>query len=872
MVRYFFFRSVSRFVRADLMRVFLFLLAGLSLGLGEPLVRVANTSLQLPATEPQEEGYALENAFGSLSLNQPVAIRSMPGRSDLVFVVEKVGRVKRVDLSNNSESTFFDVRSVSTAGGSLLTSGEQGLLSMAFHPNFANNGYFFVFYSVSINGTRYQRIARFTANSAQGGFLNSTSTDNSSRLDLITQRDQAGNHNGGDMHFGPDGYLYISTGDEGGGGDTYDNGRFIDRDFHSAILRIDVDNRPGNLAPNPHSNGGGPISSAVNAGSYSVPADNPFVGVTSHRGRTFPPSSVRTEIWVTGLRNPWRMSLDDTTGRWFVADVGQGRREEINIVTGGEDCGWPEREGFLTYPGGQQTSDPFHSPIYDYDRNAGRSVTGGLVYRGSRFAELFGSYVFADYATGRVWALAEGANGWNSRQITSEGGISGFGQDPRNGDLLLCDLNGGRVLRLVRASQSIEAPATLSATGAFRNLQTLEPESGLYGYEVNHPFWSDGAEKRRWFSVPNLSDQMNFSADDVWTFPSGQVWVKHFDLQGRKIETRFTVKTDEGIYGLSYRWREDQTDADLVGSAGFRERLNIAVDGQSRSRDWIYPSRADCRTCHTAEAGYALSFDTPQLNRTSPSGLNQLSCLSDAGFFENAIEEPAGLNAMPAIDDHSSSVEARVRAYLAVNCAMCHRGDESTVPGLFDARWTTKTDAAGLINGLLTNDQGDVMNRVLVPGDTTHSTILGRLTGDLARMPPLASTVVDQEAVTLLTDWINGSLRSRESFQGWSQRTFGRLVDRDADEDADGVPNALEFLAGTNGGNAQSSYVTRISEGRFEFFKPANRRTVLEWSSDLTDWTPMVLEGPQVPAVGEDISVELPGGEQGFLRVRMDEL
>ena len=846
-------------------------LAGLVLGDG--LVKVANTSLQLPAVEPQEGGYALENAFGSLSLDQPVAIRQMPTRSDQLFIVEKTGRVKRVDLTNNTSSVFFDIRSSSVAGGGLLTSGEQGLLSMAFHPDYAENGTFFVFYSVAIGGTRYQRVSRFTANPVDGRFVDAVSVDGSSRVDLITQRDEASNHNAGDMHFGPDGYLYISTGDEGGGGDNFDNGRFIDRDFHSAILRIDVDQREGGLLPNVHSNGGGSVASAVGPGTYLVPADNPFVGATSHRGRSFPASSVRTEIWVTGLRNPWRFSFDRLTGRCFIGDVGQNRREEINLVNGGEDCGWPEREGFVSYPRGNATTDPFHSPIHDYSHtNGGRSVTGGLVYRGASLSELYGAYFFADYLTGQVFALTENEAGWSSQQVVSEGGISGFGEDPRNGDLLLCDLNGRRVLRLVRASQSVEAPATLSATGAFRNLQTLEPEAGLYGYGVNHPFWSDGADKRRWFAVPSLSDQMTFSADAVWTFPTGQVWVKHFDLAGRKIETRFTVKTDEGIYGLSYRWRADQSDADLVGASGLRERLNIAVDGVSRSREWIYPSRADCRTCHTAEAGFALSFNTRQLNGSGGLGADQLSCLSDAGFLTGEVPASAGLDVLPELTDTDSSEEARVRAYLDVNCAMCHSGEDSSVPGLFDARWSTGTDAAGLINGLLTNNQGDVMNRVIVPGNLIHSTIIDRLEGDLPRMPPLASTVVDGEAVDLLTNWINGSLRGRESFVGWSQRTFGRLVETTGDEDSDGLSNLLEFYAGTAGDNAADRFETGISGGRFEFFQPANRRAVVEWSSDLNSWVPMAGEGPRFPAVGRERIVEMPEADEGFFRVRLEGL
>src|SRR5205085_4250919 len=166
------------------------------------------------------------------------------------------------------------------------------------------NGYFYVFYSVSRNEGNttktFERLARFRVSQNDAN-----QADTSTHAPMISQLDEAGNHNGGDLHFGADGYLYVSLGDEGGANDQYDNARFINKDFFSAILRLDVDLKPGSLTPNPHSQNSTTYPSAVHAGTYAIPPDNPFIGVTSHNGLTFNASTVRTEIWATGLRNPW---------------------------------------------------------------------------------------------------------------------------------------------------------------------------------------------------------------------------------------------------------------------------------------------------------------------------------------------------------------------------------------------------------------------------------------------------------------------------------------------------------------------------------------------------------------------------------------
>lgn len=379
--------------------------------------------------------YALENAFGGLTFSLPVAVISAPGEKHRLFVVEKTGSIQIVanfDQPVPEKQLFANL--IERPDGTLDDKGECGLLGLAFHPEFARNGRFFVAYSLRINGQLHQRVSRFDGDIEQP---------------LITQLDPAGNHNGGDLHFGPDGFLYISVGDGGGANDAFDNARHINKDFHAAILRIDVDKQPGSLPPHPHP----AIACDANGTAfYAVPADNPFIGSTSHHGEKIDPSSVRTEIWATGLRNVWRFSFDPPTGRLFAGDVGQNLHEEVNLIDKGGDYGWSHREGLHAFdlgPGKDMPPADFHpiDPIFEYPRSTGLSITGGRVYHGTKFPEFSGAYLCADYAFGRVMAARELNGKWEHEIIAFEPAI---GVDPRDGELLFCNMAKGSVMRLVK--------------------------------------------------------------------------------------------------------------------------------------------------------------------------------------------------------------------------------------------------------------------------------------------------------------------------------------------------------------------------------------------------------------------------------------
>ena len=448
--------------------------------------RVPNTTLRMPASPPAN-GYALANAFGDLAFTDPTAILSAPGETNRLFVTEQAGRIAVItNLAAPTRTVFLDITSRVVGG---TPTDERGLLGLAFHPGYATNRFFFVFYS-TISTTPgiatdalHERLSRFQATADDPD-----QADAGSEVVLINQHDQEANHNGGDLHFGPDGYLYIG---------------------------------PGNLEPGPHPS---IITQGSGLAGYSVPADNPFVGATSFNGLPVDPAKVRTEFWAVGLRNPWRFCFDPATGFLYCGDVGEDNWEELDIIVKGGNYGWNYREGLHEFPpGSSRTTPPDFAPlppILEYAHGTGAdqgdSITGGVVYRGNRLPELAGAYVFGDYVSGNIWMLRyDGANTVPVGRLSARSGISAFGIDPASGDVLLADQNGDTVKRLVSGtggSSDATLPPTLADTGAFRDLASLTPNPGIVPYDINVPFWSDNARKRRWFSVPDTNLKIDFDS------------------------------------------------------------------------------------------------------------------------------------------------------------------------------------------------------------------------------------------------------------------------------------------------------------------------------------------------------------------------
>lgn len=803
---------------------------------GAALTREPNTTLKFPQ-KPGSFGYRLIDAAG-FQFDNPGRVAFAPGDTNRAFIAELRGRIiVLTNLATPTRTVFLDVTDTTAYVQ------EAALVSFVFHPDYARNGRFFV-HRVVISGPGegggwFNQVSEFRVSPG-----NSNAAAPEERV-LIRQRHRFPNHFGGDLHFGPNGYLYGSFGD---GLDPAANSQQIDRDFFSAIWRIDVDDRPGSLPPNPH-----PSS----VGHYRIPADNPFIGATRFLGREVDPSKVRTEFWSVGLRNPFRFSVDQATGDVWIGDVGFESYESVYLSPKASNHGWPAREGNLVgiLPGTAPTdflSNPeyrYVPPIYGYLHRDGHSVMAGPVYRGSRWTELFGSFVFADHSFG--WIAAMKLNPDGSQEIRGLGylpNITSIAVNPADGGIWFSEMAGQRIWKLDHTPvfTGDPLPATLADTGAFTDLATLTPAAGLVPYEVNQSFWSDNALKKRWFCVPKLADHLGYQREDAWESPAGTVWVKHFDLEltqgvpasARRIETRFLVRNPGGVYGVTYRW-DSSNNAKLVPEQGMDESIERTVNGVKVVQQWRYPSRGECLTCHTHPGGLSLSFNTAQLNRDADFGglrTNQIAALIEAGYMADPPAHRTSLPALSSVDRTEASLEWRARSYLAANCSPCHVPG-GTGLGLFDARLTTPTAEAGLINGPLRNALGDPANRVIAPGDLDHSILLQRLSTRAAgQMPPLASTVVDPAGVQILRDWILS------------------LATPPAEVPASLTP---ERNAGV--------LSLKVSQ-------PANRRLRLEQSTDLSQpvWTDVILPGTEwyFPAQAHEVHLHPePGPQSVYFRV-----
>ncbi|MGQ0586378.1 MAG: PQQ-dependent sugar dehydrogenase [Gammaproteobacteria bacterium] len=349
----------------------------------------------LRAAPAADSGVAFQRVFPRLSFERPLFLAAAPGDARRLFVAEQGGLIRAFDRNDPARTTvFLDLsRKVSRAGE------EEGLLGLAFHPQYATNGQVYVYYSGA--GQRHQVVARYTADAARGA------ADPASEKILIEMTDPYRNHNGGMLAFGPDGMLYIGTGDGGSGGDPLDSGQRLDT-LLGKILRVTPE--------------------------AAVPADNPFVKTAGARG----------EIWAWGLRNPWRFSFDRQTGALWAADVGQNAWEEIDVIVMGGNYGWRLFEGNAEYENPKKRpARDFIAPVTVYDHDDGCSVTGGYVYRGKSVPAAQGRYFYADFCTGSVWAVpADGKPQRHGKPLARVPQPSSFGEDDA-GELYITSFDGG---------------------------------------------------------------------------------------------------------------------------------------------------------------------------------------------------------------------------------------------------------------------------------------------------------------------------------------------------------------------------------------------------------------------------------------------
>ena len=366
-----------------------------------------------PETLADLSSKRLELRLVAGGLDTPVGLAHAGDGSGRLFIVEKVGRIRVLQDGALLAAPLLDI---SDRVGSEQS--EQGLLGLAFHPESAENGLFYVNYTDRQGDTVVSRFS-MAAGWDPGG---QPVADPGSEMPLLKLDQPASNHNGGHLAFGPDGYLYIGTGDGGAAGDKFGNGQ-NGATLLGAMLRLDVDS-------------GEP---------YAIPADNPFVG----------DPDIRDEIWAMGLRNPWRYSFDRLTGDLYIADVGQNQYEEVNLQpaadAGGRNYGWPIMEAGHCFPADRECEQAgLALPLLEYGRAQGCSVTGGYVYRGEEFPGFQGVYLFGDYCSGRIWGVAAQAGPEPQVVELAKANVqlSTFGEDER-GELYLLDMGRGELFRLV---------------------------------------------------------------------------------------------------------------------------------------------------------------------------------------------------------------------------------------------------------------------------------------------------------------------------------------------------------------------------------------------------------------------------------------
>ena len=767
----------------------------LTIGLDDPTPIGKFLGNSLPNNTPGStvSEWKVENAFPNLTFVDPVDLREYPGTNKLILA-GKDGRVWTFENNPNvsSANLFLDIRN------QVRTEGDCGILGIIFHPEFGQAGspnreYIYVYYRYTQQKGRrdqlaYVRLSRF--NVPNNGQLKA---DKGSEYVMIQQYDRHDWHNGGSMFFHPtEKFLYLIIGDEGGAFDEFDSGQKINHSLFSGILRIDVDRRGGNVShpirrqPKPPVNPPSGWPGTFSQG-YYIPNDNPWVNANGNN---------LEEFWAIGMRSPHRMWFDEPTGDIWFGDIGQGAREEVTIIRKRGNAQWPYKEGFRngSKPKPNNLIGNDTPPLLDYNRSIGSSVIGGIVYREGKWSSsLGGKYLFTDNVVQNIWEVDYYNTGSKEQKIIAtvpfltdnwKDGPSHMFVD-KTGEIYILQLGGhnrggGKIYKLAPKTESgINAPQRLSQTGAFQDLNTLTPNPGIIPYGVNISFWSDGALKRRWVALPNdgnhnsADEKITFSEDGTWAFPKGSVFIKHMDLPVddtdpsvlKKIETRFMVRGNDGsYYSLTYRWRENESDADLVESTTGADRIvNIKTANGNRQYTWHYPSSTECRTCHNSGAKQILGLNSRQLNHeifypSSGRSGNQLATMNHLKWFDTNLseEEIENFTTLPELTDNSVSIEERARAYLDVNCAYCHRPDG--IKAKFDARFTTPLEDQNLLLTVPDDNLGISGGRIIAPGDVGRSILFQRINSleEGIMMPPLAKRVVDDQGINIIRTWING--------------------------------------------------------------------------------------------------------------------
>ena len=750
----------------------------------EPVRKASGLEKRVPWTTSKVVGsaeppppYKTELAFPKLpKFEEPLDLTYAPGTNRL-FVAGRWGKIwsfvnkKDVDKADLA----LEFKGAKDSKGEPM---KQVIYAITLHPKFKDNGYLFVTWIPNPEKEglpKGSRVSRFTVKGEPPV------------VDLASEKIifewPNGGHNGGCLKFGPDGMLYVVTGDGSGIADEFNIGQDLSSVF-SKLLRIDVDNADAGKG-------------------YGIPKDNPFVKT----------KGARPEVYAYGLRQLWRYSFDRKTGDLWGGEVGQDLWEMVYKIEKGGNYGWSVMEGTHPFrPERKKGPTPILKPVVEHSHTDFRSITGGFVYHGKRLPELKGHYIYGDFDTGRVWhyheLIVEGhkiiknKDGTATRKAFEEkkpvGGelarttyrIVTWGEDA-DGEIYFVDFTGGGIHQLVKDQKKDDSaknfPRKLSQTGIFASTKDHKIAPGVIPYSVNAQLWGDHAWKERFLAIPG-NGQIGFDeitypqpspgAPPGWMFPDGTVLVKTFGMEmergnpksKKRLETRILhfqqfpgtqEYGDQYWRGYTYVWNDDQTDAELLDEKGLDKKLTIKVGDKMVEQNYRFPSRAECTLCHTNAAKFALGVSTMQMNRDhNYDGViaNQLETLNHIGLFTKKL--PNAPKELPKLADYSDpkeSVEVRARSYLHSNCSHCH------------IKWGGGNAECKLLVDLPLKDMGIVnVNpahgnfkidgaKLLVPGQPDKSIILYRMNmTELGRMPHIGSRVIDEPAVKLVQEWIKG--------------------------------------------------------------------------------------------------------------------
>jgi putative heme-binding domain-containing protein len=717
--------------------------------------------------------YRTRKVYEHVRFSAATSLAFAPG-SDRIFVTELWGKVYSLpaDRDCRKPDLFIDIAELvgrRNAGRPEAEALGPGVIyHLTFDPDFATNRFCYLCYTLGYrdesrpsyrDGTQVVRLTVID----DGGVPR---VDPASEVELIAW--PSGGHNGGCLAFGSDGMLYISAGD---GGEHYPEDPFKTGqdvgDLRASIMRIDVD-RP------------------ADGRGYSIPADNPFVDVPGARG----------EIYSFGNRNPWKMSFDRQTGELWVGDVGLEVWELVCRVKPGENYGWSLVEGSNPiHPDWPRGPAPIAKPWCEVPHSAGASVTGGYVYRGKKFPELVGRYVFGDWVTRRVWSIATTGEGPGPLVdlVAPTIRVIAFAEDAA-GELFVLDFDDGSIHEFLpndEAASDEPFPERLSETGLFADTATHEPMPGVTPFEVAAEAWADRATSRRFIGLPGTGSVKLHSGKkpvegstliSKLDYPAGTVLAKTFSIEmragdpksERKLETQLLHFDGRHWHGYSYAWNDTGTDADLVPAEGKSLPLEItdeSAPGGRREQSWRFLGRNECQRCHNEWAGTTLAFDVAQLNRDVPAPgggrVNQLREFGTRGLIEGFVvaAKPSATTPRPGPEDTlprfpdphdcTASLDARARAYLHVNCAGCHRFGGGSVPHVHVNAEIATIDLKVIGMRPARGDFAIPEARVIVAGEPHRSTLWYRMaTSGPGRMPHIGAALVDEAGLALVREWI----------------------------------------------------------------------------------------------------------------------